>query len=443
MTDREHSVLVVDDEPAVRNALKSVLEDDYRIVLASDGLSALETLRTNAQIDVVLLDMVMPGMHGIEVLRRVRSEFASVEVIILSALQSIETVVEAINLGAFDYVTKPFVARELALIVDRAIELRTLKRQIRELRETTTGLGHIQIIGASAAAVGLKRRAQELAHERVALLIAGERGVGKEHFARVVHWRHHGRSAPFTAVRCADLVKQQSFRALTSSVASSLPVEPSGLGLPCQGLVLFKEADRLSTAHQAALAAIINELADSGVCVGATVGPNIGRMLDEGRIDPSLYRAVAGAVVVIPPLRERYEDIKPLAEHFIQKLRVARNAAAERISAEAVAELETYLWPGNVCELRNFIERILILHADAPVIERQHLPDEIGATAARALSATDFIGKKTLKEAVNDLERRIIQDALRRAGGVQTKASDLLGTTRRILRYKMQQLGLE
>jgi two-component system response regulator AtoC len=443
MLDEKHSVLVVDDEPAVRNALKSVLEDGYRIVLAHDGPSALEALRTDSRIEVVLLDMVMPGMHGMDVLRRVRSEFAAVEVIILSALQSIETVIEAINLGAFDYVAKPFVARELALIVDRAIELRTLKRQVRELRETTTGLGHIEIIGGSDAALGLKRRAQELGRERVSFLVAGERGVGKEAFARVVHWRRHGRSAPFTAVRATDLVKQQSFRALTASVAASLPIEPAEFGIPCQGLVLFKDVERLSTAHQAALASIVNELADSGVCSAATVGPGIMRMLDENTVAPSLYRAVSGAVVVIPPLRERYEDIKPFAEHFIRELRLELNAAAERMSAEALGELETHLWPGNVRELRNFIERILILHAGEPVIERQHLPDDIGATAARALSATDFIGKKTLKEAVSDLERRIIQDALRRAGGVQTKASELLGTTRRILRYKMQQLGIE
>lgn len=443
MPGQEHSVLVVDDEPAVRNALKSVLEDDYRIVLAHDGPSALEALRTDQQIDVVLLDMVMPGMHGMDVLRRVRTEFTSVEVIILSALQSIETVIEAINLGAFDYVTKPFVARELALIVDRAIELRTLKRQIRELRETATGLGHVEIVGTSAAALALKRRAQELSHDRVPFLIAGERGVGKELFARVVHWRRHGRTAPFTAVHCTDLVKQQSFRALTAGVAASLPVEPAEFGIPCQGLVLFKDADRLSPAHQAALASIINELVETGVCTAATVGPGIMPMLDENKVDPGFYRAVGGAVVVIPPLRERYEDIKPLAEHFVRELRLELSAAAERISAEAIGELETYLWPGNVRELRNFIERILILHADEPAIERHHLPDEIGATAARALSATDFIGKKTLKEAVTDLERRIIQDALRRAGGVQTRASDLLGTTRRILRYKMQQLGIE
>ena len=443
MAGQQNSVLVVDDEPAVRNALKSVLEQDYRIVLAHDGPSALEALRTDQQIDVVLLDMVMPGMHGMDVLRRLRSEFTSVEVIILSALQSIETVIEAINLGAFDYVTKPFVARELALIVDRAIELRTLKRQIRELRETTTGLANVEIVGVSAAALGLKRRAQELGRERVPFLVAGGRGVGKELFTRVVHWRRHGRSAPFTVVRCLDLVKQQSFRALTSSVAASLPVAPAEFGIPCQGLVLFKDADRLSTAHQAALATIIIELQDTGVCTAATVGPGISRMLDESKVDPGFYRAVCGAVVVIPPLRERYEDIKPLAEHFVRELRIELHAAAERLSPGAIGELETCAWPGNVRELRNFIERVLILHTDEPVIERHHLPDEIGATAARALSATDFIGKKTLKEAVSDLERRIIQDALRRAGGVQTKASELLGTTRRILRYKMQQLGIE
>ncbi len=440
MAEQAHSVLVVDDEPAVRNALKSVLEHDYRIVLAHDGPSALDALRDDAQIDVVLLDMVMPGMHGLEVLRRVRSEFTSVEVIVLSALQSIETIIEAINLGAFDYVSKPFAARELALIVDRAIELRTLKREISRLRESVTGLVPVELVGVSSATAALRHRAQELAQGTEPFLVVGERGVGKESFARVVHWRRHGNEAAFTAVRCADFARQQAFRALASTEVQNAPVDLAHLGLPCAGLVLFKDAHRLDGEQQTVLAHVIRVLCDAGVCCAATAPPTLG---DRDKIDPELYAVVAGTVVVIPPLRERYEDIKPLAEHFLVELRAELNAAATRIGPDTVGELETYSWPGNVRELRNFVERVLILHADEPVLERRHLPDEIGATAARALSATDFIGRKTLKEAVNDLERRIITDALRRSGGVQTRASELLGTTRRILRYRMQQLGIE
>jgi two-component system response regulator AtoC len=483
MSDHRHSVLVVDDEPAVRNALKCVLEDDYRVLTAPDGPHALETLRTDSQIDVVLLDMIMPGMHGLEVLRRMRSEFAAVEVIVLSALQSIETVIEAINLGAFDYVGKPFVTSELALIVARAIELRTLKRQVRRLREEVGGSEPVELVGASAAVMALRRRAQELGRHHTPFLVVGERGVGKELFAHAVHWRRHGSDEPFTPVRCPDLAKQHDFRNLVvhdtgltgatrdraapadrqprrdehvghstedagldderTNLNDRQPVEPETLGLPCQGLVLFKDADRLRPSEQRALSRLVQVFIDRGVCVAATILPPApGAALDE-QLDSGLCRLLGGAIVTIGPLRERYEDIKPLAQHFVRELRVEVNAAAERISAEAIGELETYAWPGNVRELRNFVERILILHADAPVIERSHLPDEIGATAARALSATDFIGKKTLKEAVNELERRIITDALRRAGGVQTRASELLGTTRRILRYRMQQLGIE
>ena len=191
------------------------------------------------------------------------------------------------------------------------------------------------------------------------------------------------------------------------------------------------------------LARVIEALHEAGLYCAATAPPAFTAELDEEIVDADLRRVVGGDVVSIPTLRERHEDIKPLTEHFLAGLRTSLNAAAESIRSDAIEELETYPWPGNVRELRNFIERILILHADAAVIERDHLPDEIGAMAARALSATDFIGKKTLKEAVNDLERRIITDALRRAGGVQTRASEILGTTRRILRYRMQQLGIE
>jgi transcriptional regulator with AAA-type ATPase domain len=220
-------------------------------------------------------------------------------------------------------------------------------------------------------------------------------------------------------------------------------VDPALLGLPRQGFALFKDAQRLETTHQGVLARLIEVLQQDGVRCAVTALPKMAAALDEGNADPVFSSVVADAVVTIPPLRERYEDIKPLAEHFLAQLRVELNAAAETVRADAVEELETYPWPGNVRELRNFIERILILHADASTIERHHLPDEIGATAARALSATDFIGKKTLKEAVGEVERRIITDALRRAGGVQTRASQILGTTRRILRYRMQQLGIE
>ncbi len=438
MAEQAHSVLVVDDEPAVRNALKSVLEHDYRIVLAHDGASAIDALRDDAQIDVMLLDMVMPGMHGLEVLRRVRSEFTSVEVIVLSALQSIETIIEAINLGAFDYVSKPFAARELALIVDRAIELRTLKREISRLRESVTGLVPVELVGISPVIAALRHRAQELARGTEPFLIVGERGAGKELFARVVHWRRHGSEAAFTAVRCADFAKQQAFRALATAETGC--IDPEQLGLPCAGMVLFKDAHRLDGEQQRALVRVIRVLCDLGVCCAATAPSTLG---DHDKIGPELYAVVGGTVVGIPPLRERYEDIKPLAEHFLVELRADLNAAATRIGPDAVGELETYSWPGNVRELRNFVERVLILHSDEPVLGRRHLPDEIGATAARALSATDIIGRKTLKEAVNDLERRIITDALRRSAGVQTRASELLGTTRRILRYRMQQLGIE
>ena len=444
MNEQAHSVLVVDDEPGVRNALKTVLEQDYRIVLAHDGPSAIETLRADKRIDVMLLDMVMPGMHGMDVLRRVRDEFASVEVIVLSALHSIETVIEAINLGAFDYVGKPFVARELAMIVDRAIELRTLKRGLSLLREAKAGPEDVVIVGTSPAVFRLRQHMQALARERMPFLVVGERGTGKEHFARAVHSYSSTGALPFTVVRCPDLARQRAFRNLVQDEGdSSASVEPGLLGLPRQGFALLKDADRIERAHQGVLARLIEMLQRSGVRCAVTALPRMAAALDEGDADPEFASVVGDAVVAVPPLRERYEDIKPLAEHFLAQLRVELNAAAETIRAEAIEELETYPWPGNVRELRNFIERILILHADASTIERHHLPDEIGATAARALSATDFIGKKTLKEAVSEVERRIITDALRRAGGVQTRASQILGTTRRILRYKMQQLGIE
>ncbi len=444
MNGQAHSVLVVDDEPAVRNALKTVLERDYRIVLAPDGPSAIEALRTDKQIEVMLLDMVMPGMHGMEVLRRVRDEFASVEVIVLSALQSIETMIEAINLGAFDYVGKPFIARELALVVDRAIELRTLKRELRVLREATGEPCEASLIGVSPAILGLRRRAHDIAREGKPFLIVGERGTGKELFARVVLHCIGNEALPFTVIRCPDLARQQAFRALAPGEGGLEPsVEPATLGLPQHGFALFKDAHRLEPAHQAVLARLIEALEDAGVRCAVTVPPPAMKAPVESTMDPALYQVVQGTVVTIPPLRERFQDIKLLAEAFLAELRVELSAATERIDAGVIEELETYPWPGNVRELRNFIERILILHSDARTIERHHLPDEIGATAARALSATDFIGKKTLKEAVNDLERRIIVDALRRAGGVQTRASEILGTTRRILRYRMQQLGIE
>jgi transcriptional regulator with PAS, ATPase and Fis domain len=292
--------------------------------------------------------------------------------------------------------------------------------------------------------LALRRRVRELAREPGPFLVLGERGTGKELFARIVHWCRHRDELPFTVIRCADLARQQAFRSLVAEHVELEPtVQPELLGLPRLGFALFKDAAGLEPAHQAVLARVIEALQDAGVSCAVTGPPPGAPTLDETDLDPRLQHVVGDETVTISPLRERYEDIKPLAEHFLAGLRLELNAAAKAIRADAIGELETYAWPGNVRELRNFIERILILHADIPVIERRHLPDEIGATAARALSATDFIGKKTLKEAVNELERRIITDALRRAGGVQTRASQILGTTRRILRYRMQQLGIE
>jgi len=445
VSEQAHSVLVVDDEPAVRNALKAVLEQEFRIVLASDGASAIEALRTDKHIEVMLLDMVMPGMHGMEVLRHVRDEFTSVEVIILSALQSIETVIEAINLGAFDYVGKPFVARELALIVNRAIELRTLKRELHQLRETAGEPCAVHMIGAAPVMLGLRHRASELGRTREPFLVKGERGSGRELFARVVHTCSEYRTLPFSVMRCLDLARQQTFRALVqNSPGVQPPIDPVLLGLPKRGFVLFKDACELDTSHQDVLVRLIQTLQEDGVQCAATAPQQTitGETGPDGSVS-RLERSMGRNIASIPPLRERHEDIKLLAEFFLMKLRTQLNAAAERFHADAIEELETYPWPGNVRELHNFIERILILHSNVPVIERIHLPDEIGATAARALSATDFIGKKTLKEAVNELEKRIIVDALRRAGGVQTRASQILGTTRRILRYRMQHLGIE
>jgi DNA-binding NtrC family response regulator len=460
-------LLIVDDELGSRESLRLVFSRDYTVLLAASAQEAQERL-AHERVDLVLLDVILPGASGIDVLRQIQAAFPGLPVIMVSASASIPPVVEAIRLGALDFVSKPFDVESLRHTVRRALETSRLHRQVEALEsELSRAFPTQSIVGRSPAFVAALDQLRKASATDATVLIQGDSGTGKELAARLLHAESARREEPFVAVHCAalseNLMESELFGHEKGAFTSADRQKPGRFDLAGSGTLFFDEVAEMSLTTQVKLLRVVQErefmrvggtrIVHTNARIVSATARDLRHDVAEGRFRDDLFYRLSVVPVRLPPLRERRDDIPLLIEHFLAQLAPALHAVTRRVDPEALRRLCAYDWPGNVRELRNVVERALVLHGHEPVLRADVLPEEFqppGAPAAdRApgvLAADSTPGapaaEHTLDAAVAACERRLIEEALRQAQGVQTRAADLLGTTRRILKYKMEKLGI-
>ena len=448
-------ILIVDDELGSRESLKAVFSRDYKTSLAASAAAAAKVM-LEEKVDLILLDVIMPDKDGLAFLKEVQNIHPDVPVIMVSASTSVRPVVEAIRAGAYDFITKPFDVNDVRRMADRALESSSLRRRV-EILETEVLREYPvhEIVGEAPAfrkAIDDLRRA---AHSESTVLISGESGTGKELVARLLHSLNSRRDEPFVPVHCAalpeSLMESELFGYEKGAFTHADKRKLGRFDLAGAGTLFFDEVSEMSMATQVKLLRVLQEreymrvggtqVIRTNARIVAATARDLRAEVAEKRFRDDLYYRLNVVPIRLPPLRERTEDIPLLCEHFLGLFAQTLNIQARLFSPRAMELVCRYRWPGNIRELRNIVERVLVLHGHHDQILPEHLPDEIrnGAVTGPAVRTDKTL---SLENSVNQFERQLVENALAEAQGVQTRAAELLGTTRRILKYRMEKLGI-
>jgi two-component system response regulator AtoC len=451
-------VLVIDDEEGIRESLRLLLEDDFTITVASSGEEGLEAARLERP-DAILLDVVMPGIDGLETLGRLHAAYPEVPVIMVTATRTVKTAVEAIKLGAYDYVQKPFEIEELRILLGNATHTAELEREVDALRSEVGRRYHLgNIIGRSDGMQNVFKKVAQVAPLPTTVLIMGESGTGKELIARALHYQSPRASRPMTALNCAAipeaLIESELFGHERGAFTGADRQKHGLFESADKGTIFLDEIGELQPAMQAKLLRVLEsgEFIRVGgqapisvdVRIIAATNRKLEEAIEDGSFRQDLYYRLNVVALELPPLRERREDLTLLMTHFITSKASELGVDERQFAPETIERLLRYRWPGNVRELENLIERLLVLSAPGPVS-----PDELPASLSKDLPQHDqtarrevLTGEKSLSDAVDEFERGVIQEALHQAEFNQTRAAEILGTTRRILKYRMDKLDI-
>ena len=448
-------ILIVEDKDSLRSMLEEMLRAEKLDVRGvASGSQAVEFLKSGEPVDLVLTDWRLPGADGLAVLDAARALDRTLPVIVMTAFGSIETAVDAMKRGAEDFITKPVDPDLLRLLVSRAIERRVRERESL-LFEDNRSRSMPTIIGESAAIRAVQAEAQRVAATDATVLLEGESGTGKELFARAIHELSPRRSRPFVAINCAaipdTLLESELFGHERGSFTGALARRLGKFELADGGTIFLDEVGELSSATQGKLLRVLQEKTFHRVggtipiqvdvrIISASNRP-LDRMVSQGLFREDLYYRVRVFPILIPPLRERPEDLDPLVDWFLTHLPPELGKKGIRIAPAARARLHTYEWPGNVRELRNCLERAIIL-ADGGVIEEKGL-----RLAAEVSEPPAERGAGNLSEVrergARNAERLWIARALDRAKGDRTAAASELGLSRRRLEAKLKEYSLD
>jgi DNA-binding NtrC family response regulator len=455
---RGRRVLVVDDEPGVRESLRMVLKEGYEPITVGSAQEALDVL-TVTPVDVVLLDIVMPGVDGLQLLEELRSRFAQLPVVMLTATKTVKTAVGAMKAGAFDYITKPFDVDELRLVLDKATERAELVREVEELRTEVGRRYQIEnIIGRSAPMQEVFKTVITVAPLKTTVLITGESGTGKELIAKAIHYQSPRARRPLVTLNCAaipeTLLESELFGHEKGSFTDAHTRKLGQFELAHEGTLFLDEIGEMGLATQAKLLRVLEHgefLRVGGtkpvtvdVRIIAATNRELSLAIKDGTFRADLYYRLNVVTVHLPPLRERRDDLLLLIRHFTHTKARDMGIPERTLKPEAVDALLRYPWPGNVRELENLIERLFVL-SEGPTITYEDLPEQIRRTEQDPGTIKEQVlqGRKSLGSAVDEFEREIILEALGQTSFNQTRAAELLGTTRRILKYRMDKLGIQ
>jgi DNA-binding NtrC family response regulator len=453
--DIKPTILVVDDELGARQSLEVILEDDYRVLSVGGGQEALETLQKES-VDLVLLDVHMPNMDGLEVLRKMKGQDDQVDVIMVSALNLARKAVDAIKFGAYDYITKPYEPEDILSTVARVISKQRLHKELDYLRrEVEESRGFEQIISQNKTMLEIFDLVKRVAFTSTNVLITGESGTGKELVARSIQRQGNRKDGPFVAINCAsipsELMESEMFGhekgAFTGAHTRTIGKFEHANG----GTLFLDEVSALRSDLQAKLLRVLQEREIErigsnrpikiDIRVLSATNTNLEEAVEQGKFRQDLYFRLNVVPISIPPLRERREDIPLLAKHFLNKFNIAFNKKIPGFTEKALNALNRYPWPGNIRELENLIERIVVLFPHDAMIDLKDIPLEI--LMATHQEVGDLVPKKAgllkIREAV---EKRIIVNVLEATQWNQTEAARILKVNRNTLLQKAKQLGL-
>ncbi len=447
-------VLIIDDERSILDTLRILLRGEgFEVAVSDSGREALERL-PEIEPDVVLTDIRMPGVTGIDVLSAVREQDPELPVILMTAQASLQSAVQAVNQGAFYYVQKPFRNDEMAALCRRAAETRALTRENRQLKKEIRRRDSSRAsrpVGKNRVFLEVVRLAETVAPTDSTVLITGESGTGKEILARYIHQLSERADGPFVSINCGalpeTLLESELFGHVKGSFTGAVRDKQGLLAAACGGTLFLDEVGEMSPSLQVKLLRAIQER--EIVPVGATdpegidvrivaaTNRDLEQEMRRGSFRSDLYYRLNVISLHMPPLRDRRDDIPLLAEHFLARLAQAREVERSSLSPEAVAALRAYDWPGNVRELENALERAVVV-ARGPVIDLPALPGRITEPGAAPLVGEETPANPTLEV----IERAYIAWVLRTEGGNKARAAEILGIDPSTLYRKINRYGL-
>lgn len=448
--NKNYSILVVDDEPGMREFLEIMLtKEGYLVSIASNGEEAIDKIGKES-FDLAIVDIQMPGINGIEVLRQTREKKYDTTIIMITAFASHESAIEAMKLGAYDYITKPFKIDEIKLVIKKSLDKKVLEKENTRLKkELETKYGFENIIGTSNSIQQIFSLINRVSELKVNVLVTGESGTGKELVARAVHYSGSRKDGPFIPVNCGAIPEtliESEFFGHAKGAFTGATRDKKGLFEEANGGTIFlDEIGDLPIHLQVKLLRVLEEKkvrplgktesVSIDVRVISATNKNLEQEITDNKFREDLFYRLNVIKVAIPPLRERKDDIPMLALHFLHKFAAEMDKEITSISNEALEELERYHYPGNIRELENIIARCVALETN-DVINKESLPKL--NTEGDYIDLTDTLNAKdSIDSVLGDVEKQIIENALKSSRGNKTEAAKVLGITLRSLRYRL------
>ncbi len=448
--NKNYSVLVVDDEPGMREFLEIMLtKEGYEVSIARNGEEAIEKIGKES-FDLAIVDIQMPGINGIEVLRNTREKNYNTTIIMITAFASHESAIEAMKLGAYDYITKPFKIDEIKLVIKKSLDKNVLEKENTRLKkELDTKYGFENFIGSSNSIQQIFSLINRVSELNVNVLISGESGTGKELVARAVHYSGSRKDGPFIPVNCGAIPEtliESEFFGHAKGAFTGATRDKKGLFEEANGGTIFlDEIGDLPIHLQVKLLRVLEEKkvrplgktesVSIDVRIISATNKNLEQEIMDNKFREDLFYRLNVIKVAMPPLRERKDDIPMLALHFLHKFATEMDKKITGISNEALEELEKYHYPGNIRELENIIARCVALETNE-IIKKDSLPKL--NTEGDYIDLTDTLNAKdSIDLVLGDVEKQIIENALKSSQGNKSETAKILGITLRSLRYRL------
>lgn len=457
MPNEQTHILLIDDEKNYLIVLEALLLDAGYVVTALNDPQTALTFLDESEVDVIITDMKMPKLSGKDLLGYVKRDYPHIPVLVMTAFGSIESAVDVMKMGAFDYITKPFANDELLLSVQNAAELSRVHRQYRLLHENLEeryGLHHI--IGKSKEVRNMLTLVDKAAPTKSNVLITGESGTGKELVARAIHFASPRKNGPFITVNCMALnpgvLESELFGHEKGSFTGAVAMRRGRFELAGGGTLFLDEIGELSQDMQVKLLRILQERKfervggteeiEVDIRVVTATNKDLQQEVEKGNFREDLYYRLNVVHIHLPPLRERREDIPLLLAHFVDKVAADNSMPRKTFSPEALAYLSGYEWPGNIRQVENVVERCMVMVSD-DVINVADLPSEVKDDETQLKNALDLLPVElNLADTLDTLEAAIIRRALVKADFVQVKAAELLGISKSLLQYKLRKYNI-